>query len=204
MSAPAATKLLDAAVAAIRHRGYAGTSVDDICKAAGVSKGAFFHYFRSKEDLGAAAARHFNAFADTVLFEAPFMALDDPRERLLGYLRMRREIVVGGPADYGCYLGTIVQEAHESHPALADACGAEMFAHIGRLEMMAAEAKALRAPHAHWNPRTLALFIQATLQGAFVLAKAGGGAEVARECLDHLIEHVERLLPEYNEERPAA
>ena len=206
MSTPASTKLLDAAVAAVRHNGYAGTSVDDICRAAGVSKGAFFHHFRSKEDLGAAAARHFNAFADTFLFEAPFMSLDDPRERLLGYLRMRREIVSGAPADYGCYLGTIVQEAHESHPQLASACGAEMFAHISRLEAMATEARALHAPHARWNPRTLALFIQATLQGAFVLAKAGGGVEVVWQCIDHLIEHVERLLPEpaHIEERPAA
>ncbi len=41
MSTSASSKLLDAAVASIRHRGYAGGSVDDICRAAGVSKGAF-------------------------------------------------------------------------------------------------------------------------------------------------------------------
>ena len=34
-------KILDAAVAVIRQRGYAGTSVDDLCAAAGVTKGAF-------------------------------------------------------------------------------------------------------------------------------------------------------------------
>lgn len=206
MTAPAAAKLLDAAIAAVRRRGYAGTTVDDICRAAGVSKGAFFHHFRSKEDLGAAAAKRFNAGADTLLFGAPFMALSDPRERLLGYLQMRREIIQGGPADFCCYLGTIVQETHDSHPDLTATCGAEMFAHVGRLETMAAEAKAIYAPGADWNPRTLALFIQASLQGAFVLAKAGGGAEMAAQCVDHLIDHVRGLLSGSAriEERPAA
>ena len=43
-------KLLDAAVHVVRQKGYAATSVDDFCKAAGVTKGAFFHHFESKED----------------------------------------------------------------------------------------------------------------------------------------------------------
>lgn len=188
-------KLLDAAVAAVRHRGYSGTSVDDICRAAGVSKGAFFHHFRSKDDLGAAAAKHFNANAGRLLFSAPFMSLEDPRARLIGYLRLRREILRGTPADFCCYLGTIVQEAHESRPILTAACGEEIFSHAGRIEALAAEAKAAYCPDADWSPKTLALFIQAALQGAFVLAKAGGGAEVAAQCVSHLIDHIERLIP---------
>lgn len=34
-----------------RSNGYANTTVADICRAAGVSKGLFFFYFRRKEDL---------------------------------------------------------------------------------------------------------------------------------------------------------
>ena len=41
--------LLDAALSVFRAQGYAGTSVDDLCRAAGVTKGAFFHHFASKE-----------------------------------------------------------------------------------------------------------------------------------------------------------
>ena len=49
--APAAakTKLLDASLTAIRAKGYSATTVDNICETAGVTKGAFFHHFRSKE-----------------------------------------------------------------------------------------------------------------------------------------------------------
>jgi TetR/AcrR family transcriptional repressor of nem operon len=194
MSSPAHAKLLEAAVSAVRHRGYAGTTVDEICRAAGVSKGAFFHHFRSKDDLAAAGAKHFADYADALLFAAPALQVDDPREKVLAYLRLRREILRGAPADFTCYLGTIVQEAHESHPDLTRACGGHIFDHAGRIEAMLAEAKAISTPDAGWDPRTLALFTQAALQGAFVLAKAGGGAQVATQCVDHLIDYVERLL----------
>ena len=49
-------KLLDSALRLIRAQGYSATSVDDLCAAAGVTKGAFFHHFKSKEELGVAAA----------------------------------------------------------------------------------------------------------------------------------------------------
>jgi len=44
-------KLLDAALRVIRAQGYAGSSVDDICREAGVTKGSFFHHFKGKDDL---------------------------------------------------------------------------------------------------------------------------------------------------------
>jgi TetR/AcrR family transcriptional repressor of nem operon len=49
--APSKISLLNAAKALFLARGYAGTSVDTICSKAGVSKGSFYHSFKSKEDL---------------------------------------------------------------------------------------------------------------------------------------------------------
>ncbi|MBX7236715.1 MAG: TetR/AcrR family transcriptional regulator [Caldilineales bacterium] len=45
------SQLLDAALTSFAARGYAAASVDDICQAAGVSKGAFYHHFSSKQAL---------------------------------------------------------------------------------------------------------------------------------------------------------
>ena len=45
--ADARDRLLEAALTILRTRGYAATTVDEICAAAGVTKGAFFHHFRS-------------------------------------------------------------------------------------------------------------------------------------------------------------
>ena len=48
-------KILDSAKDLIWTCGYRGTSVDDICTAAGVRKGSFYHFFPSKEALTVAA-----------------------------------------------------------------------------------------------------------------------------------------------------
>ena len=64
-------KILDAAVRVIRAQGYAGTSVDELCAAAGVTKGAFFHHFKSKEAAAVAAAGRFSDMADGIFAAAP-------------------------------------------------------------------------------------------------------------------------------------
>src|SRR5688500_13927974 len=91
--------LLQAAMRVVRQKGYAATSVDDLCAAAGVTKGAFFHHFASKEDLAVAAAGHWNEFATEFFRTAPYHAHKDPLDRLLGYIDFRREILKGDVAD---------------------------------------------------------------------------------------------------------
>lgn len=44
-------KILNAALALMRERGFDKVSVRDICKAAGITTGAFYHHFPSKESL---------------------------------------------------------------------------------------------------------------------------------------------------------
>ena len=44
------------------------------------------------------------------------------------------------------------------------------------------------------DPETVALYTQAVIQGAFILAKATGDSAVALECLDHLHRYVTLLF----------
>src|SRR5579885_2891538 len=43
--------LLDSARSLFGERGYAGTSVDEVVRHAGLTKGALYHHFRDKDDL---------------------------------------------------------------------------------------------------------------------------------------------------------
>ena len=81
-----------------------------------------------------------------------------------------------------------------SHPAIRAACDRYISEHAGRLASDIAEAKARYAPDAAWTPESAALFSQAALQGAFILAKARHGPKVAADCLDHLRRYFERLF----------
>jgi TetR/AcrR family transcriptional repressor of nem operon len=187
-------RLLDAAVHVIRSKGYSAARVEDICAEAGLTKGAFFHHFASKEACAIAAAGRFAASADAMFEAAPYRRLPDPRDRVLGYVDFRKAILRGELAQFTCLLGTMVQEAYDSHPAIRAACDRYISEHAERLRADIAEAKARYAPGASWTPESAALYSQAVLQGAFILAKAKRGPEVAADCLDHLKRYFEGLL----------
>jgi TetR/AcrR family transcriptional regulator, transcriptional repressor for nem operon len=180
------TKLLDAALLVIRTKGYAGTSVDDLCHAAGVTKGAFFHHFKSKEDMAIAAAAHFGAMAEGLFSQAAYRTLSDPLERLLGYVDFRKSILKGTLPEFTCLLGTLVQEAYETHPAIAAAANRYISEHATTLEADISAVMATRGVPATWTAASLALYTQAVIQGAFILAKAKAGPQVAVDCLNHL------------------
>lgn len=58
------TDILDAAVAVFVREGIPGARVEEITEAAGISKGTFYLYFKSKDEAAAAAwERHMSAFA---------------------------------------------------------------------------------------------------------------------------------------------
>ena len=67
-------KLVQAARNLMLAQGYPITSVDDIIKAAGVSKGSFYHHFNSKEDLALTAMHEFLADGAALMMDGPFRA----------------------------------------------------------------------------------------------------------------------------------
>ena len=194
-AATARTKLLDAALGAIRAKGYAATTVDELCALAGVTKGAFFHHFKSKDELALAAVQHFSDMAEGLFANAPYRFASDPLDRLLGYVDFRSEILVGQLAEYTCLLGTLAQETYDSHPRIREAVERELAVHIDGLLPDIRAAKNLYARDADWTPESLGYYIQSVLQGAFVFAKATQGPVVARESLAHLRNYLTLLLP---------
>ena len=188
------TRFLRAAQQVIRAKGYEATTVEDVCEAAGLTKGSFFHHFASKEELALAAADYWMEGTDGLFASAPYHERADPVERLLAYVEFRRTLLTGKIRDFTCLAGTMVQEVYDTHPAIREACDKSISRHAETLEADIAEAMRKHRVTGEWTARSLALYIQAVLQGAFILAKAKGGPAVAQECVDHLRRYIEMLF----------
>jgi TetR/AcrR family transcriptional regulator, transcriptional repressor for nem operon len=195
-------KLLDAAVRTIREKGFAATKVDDLCATTALTKGAFFHHFESKEALALAAIEHFGQRAGAMFSSARYRRLVDPRDRVLGYVDLRIAMLDGALPEVTCLHGTLVQEVYATHPGLRAAAARHLEAGANELAADLAAAKKRYAPRALWTPRSLALFVEAVIQGAFVMAKATQSTRAAADCLGHLRGYLESQMRAPSRRRP--
>ena len=186
-------RLIAAAHQTVRAKGYAATSVDELCGAAGVTKGAFFHHFPSKEALGVAAANAWTAQAEEHIFTVPeWTRLPDPLDRLLAHIDFRLAMIEGPVEDFTCFVGTMVQEAYLTNQPIREACKASIGAYAERL---AEDIQAAADQHgARVDALSLAYHVQAVLQGAFILAKANNDPSRARDSVTHLKHYVAMLF----------
>jgi TetR/AcrR family transcriptional repressor of nem operon len=187
-------KLLQAAFTLIREKGYTSTSVDELCAQAGVTKGAFFHHFKSKNDLAVAAAKHWSAITGAFFETAPYHKHSEPLERVLGYLDFRKAILKGEIAEFTCLVGTMVQEIYITNPDIREACEASISGHAAKVGADIADAMKRHRIRAAWTAESLALHTQAVLQGAFIMAKVKGDAATAAASIDHLRRYIELLF----------
>ena len=187
-------RLLEAARDVIRAKGFAATSVDDLCRAADVTKGAFFHHFGSKDALGVAAAEFWAETTTDFFKAAPYHQPADPLERVLAYVAFRKAIIIGEIPQFTCLVGTLAQEVYASSPEIRDASGRSIFGHAATLEADIEAARLARGVCGDWTAQSLARHTQAVLQGGFVLAKAANDPALARESLDHLDRYIRHLF----------
>lgn len=187
-------RLLDAAVEVIRAKGFSATSVEDLCNAAGVTKGAFFHHFDSKEALGVAAARHWSSITEQLFEKIEIPENATPVEQVLTYIDLRFSMIGDNPATYTCLAGTMVQETFQSHPRIRDACSDAILGHAMTLTDTIDASLTDTARQAGVTAATLALHIQVVLQGAFVVSKAANEPAVALDSITHLRRYLETVL----------
>ena len=194
----ARARLIEVARELVRHKGFAATSVDDLCAAVGVTKGAFFHHFPSKEALGVALIDEWTEMTGGMFAAHPYNAVPDPLDRVFAYLDLRRDLLGQPIPEFSCVAGTTVQEVHETSLPMREAAArsiASGFQHV--LPHLVAALEAHPVPGV--TAEGLSQQFQVAVQGGIILAKALDDAAPARAAFDHLERYLRLLFG-----RPAA
>lgn len=184
--------LINAASRLMLRDGYVGTSVEQICSAAGVTKGAFFHHFASKEALAEACLQSWPSRLGAALRAAPFNVLDDPVEKVLAVIDFLSELFRRPDVQKSCLAGTTVQEVSETNPVLRDAAQACFVK--GQAYFQSLLDDACRARGITLDTASLANHWMCTMQGSLLLWKASRDDAVIRENFAHLKSYIASLL----------
>jgi TetR/AcrR family transcriptional regulator, transcriptional repressor for nem operon len=170
------TQIVEAATAVMRRQGFADTSIDDVIRESGLcGKGHFYHYFKSKEELGYAVLKlQFESFAERglVALREPTV---EPIERLTRFIDAVISAQGGCPTGTPCgALATEMASNHEGFRRLVDALFQRW---ADQIEAVLWEARPRLSEDA--DTARLARFIVATLEGAWFMSRVKGGTASA-------------------------
>ena len=187
--------LLSVAQTLMLTKGYEATSVDEICQKAKLTKGSFFHYFKSKEDLAKTLLERFCCSSFTAMENCcQECTANDPLARVYAHIDFAIQRVKGSMADQGCLLGVLAQEMSETHPEIRSLCqkGFEEWAKIFKKDLIAAKTK--YAPRADFAVESLAEYFIAVIEGSLILAKVKRDKKVIQRNLVHFRDYIKSLL----------
>jgi TetR/AcrR family transcriptional repressor of nem operon len=187
-------RLVDAGVSLMRARGFNATSLDDICAAAGVTKGGLFHYFKSKEEIAKAAIATFAEGKVRDFQNAAFRKLADPLDRVFGRLDFAIESTGATRLTKGCLIGMLAQELSFTNSELRRVCQDSFLRIAEDFEKDLAEAKALHAPKAAFDPKKLATLYVTIVQGSIIMAKTAENNAAIKENLEQLRHYIQFLF----------
>jgi TetR/AcrR family transcriptional regulator, transcriptional repressor for nem operon len=191
-------RLLEAAEKLMLAKGFVATTVDEICAAARVTKGSFFHYFESKEDLGKVALERFCAVRLQFMQGNPARKKADPLERILGTVDFAIEMSKSPLAQNGCLLGNFAQELSDSHPGIRSLCARRFDEWAALLKSDLDGAKAEHLPKSKLDTESLAEHFIAIVEGALILAKAKRDMGIMEKSLRHYRRYLENLFKREN------
>jgi len=164
--------ILEVAFREIYHQGFQGVSIDRIIGETEVTKGAFFHHFATKNDLG-------YALVDEVLREMildrwirPLAAYKNPLQGILKRFKVLTEEMNDEDLSRGCPLNNLAQEMSAVDPLFRKKIRAVMTLWIDETEryLKKAQEGGFLKPDA--DTRQLAVFIVMLEEGAFGLVKS--------------------------------
>src|SRR5580692_8890169 len=176
-------KILKAAARLFALKGYHGAKLEEVLDTAQVTKGAFFHHFRDREDLGFAVLDwhmdHRRQILDAIEQEMPLVKQADPLRNVFRRLDAIQEMVRRREGcKGGCIIGnmsTALSDCHDGFRKRLAECFDEMAQEfLPYLEAAARQGRATRRT----NTTELAQYIVTVIEGAIMQARTLGDAKL--------------------------
>ena len=173
-------------------KGFAATTVDEVCEQAAVTKGGFYHHFSSKDAMGLAAIDSYFDDLVTALSDGPFASIGDPVDRVLGFVDHVAEVCRGPIVRNGCVLGVFALEVAERDESIQLALADRFRSMAVMISTLIAAAAAEREVDV--DADLLADHLLTVIEGAIVLAKAHGDPAMISRQVDLFGDYLSLLL----------
>jgi TetR/AcrR family transcriptional repressor of nem operon len=191
-------RILETGQRLVLRQGFSATTVDAVIGELGITKGAFFHHFGSKAELGLALVSRYSA-RDIAEMHRYWDRADqlarDPLQRVLLFVALLAEdadVFLG--EEPGCLYGSYVYEQQLFGPEVRAVVAESVLAWRATLADRLRGVLAVQPARVPIDPDTLADTVLSAFEGAYVLSRALSRPEILREQLGHVRNYFELLF----------
>jgi TetR/AcrR family transcriptional regulator, transcriptional repressor for nem operon len=190
-------RILDVATDIAMDRGFAAASLDEVLGQSGVTKGAFYHYFDSKADLGRAILDRYAA-ADLETLDRLWTQAEqlsrDPLQQLLLFVGLFANLDELATDDPGCLYATFIYERQLGVDGAIDVIEASIRAWRDRFRAKLDEVVERYPPRLDVDLDALSDLVFSTSEGAYIVARATRDPALVRGQLLQVRAYLELLF----------
>jgi len=187
------SKILSAAFDTVYRQGFRATSVNDIVTKAGVTQGAFFHYFPTKNDLGYTLADEVLREMNLERWVRPLSAYSNPVQGLESRFRKLMEATTDEEIGLGCPLNNLTQEMSSVDPIFREKLRGALMEWIKETERYLKKAQAEGYLKPEVDTRSVAEFLVMMEEGSWALAKVLGDRRIYRAMYDGYRQYLDSI-----------
>lgn len=185
--------ILDAAFQEVHRHGFQAASLSNILAKTGLTKGALYHHFPTKDDLGLAVIDEVVREGLDAMMFAPLRESHTPFDTLLDIIRHKAQRTDLENVSLGCPLNNLMQEMSPLNATFKKRLNAVLASWQAAVADALARAQKQGTVRRDVDCRAAALFIVSSWEGCVGVAKAMQSVKDFRLCMKQLEEHVAGL-----------
>ena len=188
-------RILFAAFREVHLNGFQAASIQDIIQSAGVTKGALYHYFSSKDEIGLALLDEiFSKYVENT-FVRPLADTEDPITALIDFLQDAGNQMSEEDVALGCPLDHFADEMAPINPDFQTRIDG-LFS-CKQQAMVSAFERGQQAGNVRIDvpAETMALTVRAMMQGCMSMAKTTRSLDTLMQCGQGMFFYLEQLRP---------
>lgn len=192
------TKIMDAAQSLILDHGFGGTTVDAVIDQAGVSKGAFFHHFSSKAELGEKLVQRYAdedaEHLEQTLVKAEGLS-DDPLQQLLIFIKLFEQEIESLEEPFpGCLFASYLQQSELFNHNILDIIRESLLLWRTRVLEKLKKIDQKYSPRQEVDLESLADMLMVIFEGSFVLSQSLNENKIIAHQLSHYHTYLQLLF----------
>lgn len=192
------TRILEAALELVIQQGFGSTSIDNVIEKVGITKGAFFYHFKTKQDLAMALVEYFAQRDDVHLEDARARSEKlsrDPRQQLLIFVGLFEEAFENLVEPYpGCLFASFIMQGQLFDDSVKGVISEQILKWREYLGGKIRETMQQHKPKLAVDVEALADMFTTVMEGAFIMSKSLNEPGLVAQQLRHYRNYLELLF----------